>query len=104
MKQFDVVVVDLNPTMGSEMKKVRPCVVVSPTDMNQALNTVIIAPMTEAKRGWKFRPIIVGPTKTSELALDQIRAIDKSRIGKVIGSISESEQEAVSNILSQMFQ
>lgn len=103
IKKYDVVLVNLDPTVGSEYQKTRPCVVVSPDDMNAALNTVIIAPMTSKRRGWRFRPLVTGPTVESELALDQIRSIDKRRIIKKDGQIKTDEQTAISEILNELF-
>ena len=102
VSQFDVVLVNLDPTVGSECKKTRPCVVVSPSDMNRNLNTVIVAPMTSTIRGWAFRPIVTGKNK-SELMLDQIRAVDKSRLVKVVGSIKQKERPPIKSVLSDMF-
>ncbi|WP_409202838.1 type II toxin-antitoxin system PemK/MazF family toxin [Vibrio sp. SS-MA-C1-2] len=75
------------------VKKTRPCVIISPNDMNQALQTILIAPMTSTHRGWKFRPLITGPKHQSELALDQLRAIDKKRVIKQLGHLSTGDQK-----------
>jgi mRNA interferase MazF len=103
VNRYDVVLVNLDPTIGTECNKTRPCVVVSPNDMNLALNTVIIAPMTSTLRGWPFRPLIQGPKTKSELALDQIRTVDASRIIKILGHLSPRDELQVYNILNQMF-
>lgn len=103
VKRYDVVLINLDPTIGAEAQKTRPCVVVSPDDMNAALRTIIIAPMTSTKRGWKFRPLITGPNHQSELALDQIRSVDKSRILKKLGQLNDYDQSNVYKTLKELF-
>jgi mRNA interferase MazF len=83
--QYELCIVDLNPTKGSEMQKIRPCVVLSPTEANKYLNTVIVAPVTSKIHRFKFRVQVSAGKVTGEIALDQIRTIDKSRITKTIG-------------------
>lgn len=102
VKRYDVVLINLDPTVGVECQKTRPCVVISPNDMNNSLQTVLIAPMTSTRRGWTFRPLITGPKNQSELALDQMRAVDKSRIIKVLGSLSVDDQVSVYAILKEL--
>ncbi|MCL1126324.1 type II toxin-antitoxin system PemK/MazF family toxin [Shewanella surugensis] len=102
-KRYDVVGINLDPTIGAECQKFRPCVVISPDDMNVALQTIIIAPLTSTRRGWKFRPLITGPNTQSELALDQMRAVDKSRITKTYGKLIKKEQDSVYSILTEFF-
>jgi mRNA interferase MazF len=102
VKIYDVVLINLDPTVGVECQKTRPCVVVSPDDMNNALQTILIAPMTSTRRGWKFRPLITGPKNQSELALDQIRAVDKSRVIKPLGTLSSDDQKSVYAILKEL--
>lgn len=102
VKRYDVILINLDPTIGAEAKKTRPCVVVSPNDMNRALQTILIAPMTSTRRGWKFRPLITGPKNQSELALDQIRAVDKSRIIKSLGVLQIDDQNSVYAILKEL--
>lgn len=102
-QRYDVVLVDLEPTIGSEYNKTRPCVVISPNDMNQALRTVMIAPLTSKIKNWKFRPLITGPKHKSELALDQIRVIDKTRIIKKLGSLNSNDQLTVYETLQEIF-
>ena len=103
IQRYDLVLVNLDPTIGSEYKKTRPCVVVSPNDMNNALQTIIIAPLTSRIRGWKFRPLITGPKQESELALDQIKVIDKTRIIKKLGALNPNDQLAVYETLQEIF-
>lgn len=102
VKRYDVVLINLDPNVGAESKKTRTCVVISPDDMNRALQTILIAPMTSTCRGWKFRPLITGPKSQSELALDQIRAVDKSRIIKPLGILSLDDQASVYAILKEL--
>lgn len=102
VKRYDVVLINLDPTLGAECQKTRPCVVISPDDMNQALRTILIAPMTSTRRGWTFRPLITGPKTQSELALDQIRAVDKSRVIKSLGVLSKQDQVQVYAILKEL--
>ena len=83
--QYELCIVDLNPTKGSEMQKIRPCVVLSPTEANKFLKTVIIAPVTSQIRRFKFRVQVTSPNVIGEIALDHIRSIDKSRITKTLG-------------------
>ena len=85
--QYDVCIVDLNPTKGSEMHKVRPCVVLSPPEANKYLRTVIVAPVTSRIHRYKFRVQMNTGQVSGEIALDQIRAIDKSRITKAAGNL-----------------
>ena len=79
-ERFNVFLVRLDPTAGAETAKTRPCVVVSPDKLNQAVSTVIIAPMTTVRRGWATRVEITFQGKTGEIALDQIGAVEKLRL------------------------
>ena len=79
-KRFSVWMVNLNPTKGSEQAGCRPVLVISPTEMNQHLNTVLVAPMTTALRGWPTRITVHHENKQGEVALDQIRTLDKVRL------------------------
>ena len=103
VNQFDVHWVDLNPTVGAEMQKVRPCVVVSPKELNQYLATVIIIPITSAIHGYPFRvPCHIGE-RDGEIVTDQIMTVDKSRLKKKIATLSSDEQTALKDVLRQMF-
>ncbi len=102
VKRYDVVLINLDPTVGAECQKTRPCVVVSPNDMNTSLNTIIIAPLTSTRRGWIFRPLVTGPKTKSEVALDQIRAVDKKRVIKKLGELSKKDQKSVYSILREL--
>jgi mRNA interferase MazF len=100
--QFDVYLVGLDPTLGSEMKKTRPCVVLSPKPMNY-LNTVLVAPLTSQIHGFRFRVRTEFDGLSGELALDQIRAVDKKRLIKKLGALSNQEQNNCLDVLQAMF-
>jgi len=103
VNRFDVYLVSLDPTKGSEIKKSRPCVIISPDEMNQALNTVIIAPMTSTIRHYPTRAQVTFQSKKGEIALDQIRTVDKQRLYKKLGSIHPNTASKVVNLLTEMF-
>ncbi len=103
VKQFDVYLVSLDPTQGSEIKKTRPCLIISPDEMNQPLNTVLIAPMTTALRNYPSRVKTTFHGKKGDIALDQIRAIDKRRLLKRLGSINHSAASKTLLLLQEMF-
>lgn len=102
-KRFDVFLVNLDPTIGSEIQKTRPCVIISPDEMNCNISAVIIAPMTTKGRIYPTRVICQFQGKDGQIVLDQIRTVDKSRLVKKIGSISQDEQREVLCILAEMF-
>ncbi|HWB01455.1 MAG TPA: type II toxin-antitoxin system PemK/MazF family toxin [Verrucomicrobiales bacterium] len=102
-ERFAVFLVALDPTQGAEASKARPCVIVSPDDVNDALDTVIIAPMTTVRRRWPTRPVVTFQGKTGEIALDQLRAVDKTRLVKRLGSIDRATATAVLNTLGELF-
>ncbi len=103
VKRFEVYLVNLDPTEGSEIKKTRPCVVISPDEMNQYIRTVIIAPMTTKGRNYPTRVNCVFQKKEGQIVLDQIRTVDKSRLVKKLGSLGSSTQQEVLYVLSEMF-
>ena len=102
VKRFEVWLVDLNPTKGKEINKTRPCVVISPNEMS-ALSTVLMAPMTT--KGFKFPSRVVCKFKGKKglILLDQIRAVDKSRLVKILGTISDKTKAEVCSNLQEMF-
>ncbi|MBN2825206.1 MAG: type II toxin-antitoxin system PemK/MazF family toxin [Campylobacterales bacterium] len=102
-KRFDIVLVKLNPTIGSEIQKTRPCIVISPDEMN-VLKTVIVAPMTSQGFDFIFRPKIEFANKEGLVLLDQIRAIDKSRIIKKIGTVATNKSKEISKMLVEIFE
>lgn len=103
INQYDIILVDLNPTIGSEMNKTRPCVVISPNEMNKYLRTIIIAPMTSSLKKYPTRVKVSHNGKNGCIALDQIRTVDRRRIVKVFDIISKSEIKQVKNILKEVF-
>jgi mRNA interferase MazF len=103
VKRFDVFLVNLDPTIGSEIQKTRPCLVVSPDEMNRYIATIIIAPMTTKGKAYPTRVVCQLQGKSGQIVLDQIRTIDKARLGKNLGQINQDEQRAVLNILAEMF-
>ena len=104
-ERFDVCLISLDPTQGSEIKKTRPCVVVSPDEMNLSkLATLIVAPMTTSIRaGFKTRVTTKFKQRTAQIALDQIRTIDKKRVIKKLGVINPKAQQQSLQVLQAMF-
>lgn len=100
--QYDIFWVDLNPTIGYEIKKVRPCVVLSPDEMNFNIDTIIIAPMTAKSRSYPTRIKITFEKKSGWIVLDQIRTIDKVRLKEKAGHLKETEIAEVKSILKAM--
>ena len=103
VERFSVFLVQLDPIAGAETGKTRPCLIVSPNEMNRALNTVIVAPMTTVKRGWPTRVAVLFQGKNGEIALDQIRAVDKSRLIKKLGRIDTITMETTLDRLGEIF-
>lgn len=103
VKRFEVYLVSLDPTLGSEIQKTRPCVVVSPDEMH-GLNTVIVAPMTTTKRNYPTRIPIRFGNKAGFIVLDQIRTIDKTRLVKLLGQIDQKSGFEMLKILREMFE
>ncbi len=99
----EIWLINLNPTLGSEIKKTRPCVVVSPQDMNDYLRTIIIAPMTTKGRAAGFRVPITHDGKKGLILLDQMRAIDKTRLVKKLGTIGAKTLHSTLNTLQETF-
>ena len=106
IKRFDVFLVNLDPTIGSEIKKTRPAVIISPDSMNLSrLKTVIIAPMTSTiKDNFPTRILTEFKDKKGQIALDQLRSIDRTRIVKKLGVIDKEAQNKVLDLLSIIFQ
>ena len=103
IERFNVFLVRLDPATGAETSKTRPCVVVSPDELNRAVSTVIIAPMTTVRRGWPTRVELTFQSKTGEIALDQIRAVDKARLVKRLGKLDSEIADVVLDTLGEMF-
>lgn len=102
--RFDVYWVDLNPTVGTEINKIRPCVIVSPDVLNKTLDTAIIAPLTTAIRKYPSRINCTVVGKLSQVCLDQITAVDQRRLLKKMAVIDSSTQVKVSEVLVEMFE
>lgn len=100
--QYAIVLVNLDPTLGSEIQKTRPCVVVSPNEMNKHLNTIIITPMTSSLKEYPTRVAVNHNSKKGMIALDQIRTVDKKRILKVLGKLNKSEIQSTKEVLKEM--
>ncbi|MBT8229287.1 MAG: type II toxin-antitoxin system PemK/MazF family toxin [Bacteroidia bacterium] len=103
INQYDVVLVNLNPTIGSEIKKTRPCVVISPNELNRNLNTVVIAPLTTNLKNYPTRVNVKFEGKEGKIAVDQIRTIDSKRILKTLGKILTNEVKNLKEIIRQTY-
>ncbi len=103
IQRFSVFLVRLDPATGAETAKTRPCVVVSPDELNRALATVIIAPITTVRRGWPTRVLVTFRGKTGEIALDQIRTVDKTRLVKRLGDLDSDTADAALDTLGELF-
>ncbi len=101
--RFDVFLVNLDPTIGREIQKTRPCVVISPDEMNRHLRTVIVAPMTTRGREYPTRVPCRFRRKAGEVALDQIRTVDTRRLVKRLGKLPAAAQKQVLEVLMEMF-
>jgi mRNA interferase MazF len=101
--RFEVHLISLDPTKGSEIRKTRPCLIISPDEMNKHIRTVIIAPMTSTVKNYPTRITTTFQGKKGQIVLDQIRTVDKSRLIKKLGSISSSAEEKVLSVLQEMF-
>lgn len=102
-KRFEVYLVSLDPTKGREIKKTRPCLIVSPNEMNEHISTVIIAPMTTRGRPYPTRVACTFQGREGQIVLDQIRTVDKVRLVKRLGQISAATQKEVLALLAEMF-
>lgn len=103
VKRFDVFLIDLDPTVGVEIQKTRPCLVISPDEMNDNIRTVIIAPMTTKSRPYPSRISCRFQGKQGYIILDQIRTVDQQRLQKRLGRIDQSTQYAVLDALAELF-
>lgn len=103
VSQYDIVLVNLDPTMGSEMKKTRPCVVLSPNEMNKYLQTIVIAPMTSSSKPYPTRVEVRHKITKGWVAIDQIRTIDRVRIAKRFEPLTDKEIEKVKVIIRETF-
>jgi mRNA interferase MazF len=103
VKRFEVYLVGLDPTLGSEIQKTRPCLVISPDEMNRYIATVIVAPMTTQGRPYPTRVACRFQGKDGQIVLDQLRTVDKTRLIRRLGRVSTPAQKAVLAVLAEMF-
>lgn len=103
VRRFDVFLVNLDPTVGSEIQKSRPCLIISPDEMNRHIQTVIIAPMTTRGRKYPTRIACKFQRKQGQIVLDQIRTVDKARLLRKLGRVNNQIQIEVLSVLQEMF-
>jgi len=103
LKQYEIVLVNLDPTVGSEINKTRPCVLISPNEMNKHLKTIIVAPMTTASKNYPTRIEIKHNDIIGWIVVDQIRTIDKKRVLKVLGRMTKPEIKELKSVIRQTF-
>lgn len=103
IKQYQIVLVNLDPTIGGEIKKTRPCVVISPNEMNKYLRTIVIAPMTTSSKKYPTRIKVKHDNKNGWIVLDQIRTIDKKRIVKIFETLPVAEVKELKSVLKETY-
>jgi len=103
VKRFDVYLINLDPTVGHEIKKNRPCLIISPDELNRYILTVIVAPMTTKGNNYPTRIPCVFQDKKGQIILDQIRTVDKTRLVKRLGKIDANTQSEVFSVLANLF-
>jgi mRNA interferase MazF len=103
VKRFEVYLINLDPTVGHEITKSRPCLVISPDEMNRYISTVIVAPMTTKGRDYPTRVPCTFQGKEGQVVIDQIRTVDKIRLIKRLGKIDSETQADVFSVLSELF-
>jgi len=103
VKRFDVYLISLDPTVGGEIQKTRPCLVISPDEMNRFIKTVIVAPMTTKGTSYPTRVSCKFQGKQGQVVLDQIRTVDKTRLVRRLGKVDKQTQSEVLSVLSEMF-
>ena len=103
LKQYQIVLVNLDPTIGSEIKKTRPCVIISPNEMNKFIRTIIFAPMTTSSKKYPTRIEVKHDKKMGWIVIDQIRTIDKQRIIKILGRLSQPEIKELKFVVKETF-
>lgn len=103
VNQYQIVIVNLDPTMGSEIKKTRPCIVISPDEMNRHLGTIVIAPLTSTKKNYPTRVKVMIEKRVSRIALDQICTIDKIRIVRTGKKINAKELRELKSIIRRTY-
>jgi mRNA interferase MazF len=103
LKQYQIVLVNLDPTIGGEMKKTRPCVIISPNEMNKYLHTIVIAPMTSSSKSYPTRVPVKHNKSKGWVVLDQIRTIDRQRIVKILDALTEKEIYNIKTIMHETY-
>ncbi len=103
VQRFSVYLINLDPTVGVEIQKTRPCVVISPDEMNAAIQTVIIAPITTKRRAYPSRVDCQFEDRDAQIVLDQIRTVDKRRLLKLLGALDTGTQRRVLQVLADLF-
>jgi len=103
LMQYQIVLVNLDPTVGSEIKKTRPCVIISPDEMNKFLRKVTVAPMTTTSRKYPTRIEVKHDRKVGWIVVDQIRTIDKRRIIRILGRLSQPEIKELKSVIKETF-
>ena len=103
LNQYSIVLVNLDPTIGSEIKKTRPCVIISPNEMNKYLQTIVVAPMTSSSKPYPTRVEIKQNKTKGWIVLDQIRTVDRQRITKIFGNLSDKEISKLKTVLYETY-
>lgn len=103
LNQYQIVLVNIDPTIGNVTMNIRTCVIVSPNEMNQCLQTILVAPMTTASRKYPTRIEVKHDSKTGWIVMDQIRTIDKQRIVRTLGRLSNREVKEVKTVMKEAF-
>ena len=103
LAQYEIVLINLDPTVGSEIKKTRPCVIISPNEMNRFLNTIIVAPMTSGSKSYPTRISVNHNDQKGWVVIDQIRTLDRQRIIKKVGQLEEKEIQKVKDVILETF-
>ncbi|ELR71665.1 Death on curing protein, Doc toxin [Fulvivirga imtechensis AK7] len=103
LNQYDIILINLDPTIGSEIKKTRPCTIISPDEMNRYLRAIVVAPMTTKSKNYPTRIELKHNNKIGWIVLDQIRIIDKQRIIKKLGRLSKPELQEVKAVIKETY-
>jgi mRNA interferase MazF len=103
LRQYQIVLVNIDPTIGSEMKKTRPCVIISPNEMNKYLQTIVVAPMTSSSKSYPTRVSVKHGKTKGWIVLDQVRTIDRQRIVKILDNLTEKEVENVKSVIHETY-
>src|ERR687887_138068 len=103
VQRFDVVLVRLDPTVGCEIRKTRPCLVISPDELNEALRTVIVAPMTTRGHAYPWRVPVLFAGTSGRIVLDQLRTVDRERMVRRLGALDRATADRVLEVLADLF-